>query len=252
MPPWYELAEWLCVAVVAVAPALRVWPLLDRRSRPAGALRFLWRRPGTDALFMAVLGLCGALVVAEDVLDGGPHEIFPALDRSVHAAGEAFAVGPVRRLARMVSELTGVGLAAAVVAAALSLVASGRRREGLALTAASGSAWALSGGLKAAFGLARPHSAAFGFPSGHTLVTVVACGFLAWALARQARPAVRRAAYAAAGTIAVLAGASRVLLGAHWLSDVVAGLCLGVLWLNLSILVATRWTRPGGAAAAVR
>ena len=78
---------------------------------------------------------------------------------------------------------------------------------------------------------------------------MVACGFLAWTLARTARPAVRRAAYAAAAAVAVLSAASRVLLGAHWFSDVVAGLCLGVVWLDLSILVAARWIPPQGGSA---
>lgn len=246
LPPWWEVAEWLCLAVVTVVPALRVWPLVDRRSRPAGALRALWSRPGPSAALPAVLALCGALIVVEDVLDGAPHELFPTLDLRVHAVVKGLAAGPIRPLARTVSELTGVGLAAAVVAAALALLASGRRREGLALVAASVSAWALSGGLKLAFGIERPHSPDFGFPSGHALVTVVACGFLAWTLARAARLAVRRAAYAAAAAVAVLSAASRVLLGAHWFSDVVAGFCLGVVWLDLSILVAARWIPPPG------
>ena len=245
MPPWYEMAEWLCVAVLALAPALRLWPLLDARSRPAAGLRRLWRRPGADILLLAVVGLCGAVVVTEDVLDGGPEEIFPALDRSVRAAVAAVSSGPVRQVAATLSDLTGVGLATAVVAAALALAASGRRRDGVALCLASLSAWALSIGLKQVFGVPRPHSSAFGFPSGHALVTVVACGFLAWSLTRSAPPLARRAAYQAAAVVAVLAAASRVLLGAHWLSDVVAGLCLGLAWLGLSILIARRSLRAG-------
>lgn len=245
MPPWYEMAEWLCVAVLALAPALRLWPLLDARSRPAAGLRRLWRRPGADVLLLAVVGLCGAVVVTEDVLDGGPEEIFPALDRSVRAAVAAVSSGPVRQVAATLSDLTGVGLATAVAAAALALAASGRRRDGVALCLASLSAWALSIGLKQVFGVPRPHSSAFGFPSGHALVTVVACGFLAWSLTRSAPPLARRAAYQAAAVVAVLAAASRVLLGAHWLSDVVAGLCLGLAWLGLSILIARRSLRAG-------
>ncbi|MEV4922715.1 phosphatase PAP2 family protein [Streptomyces roseoverticillatus] len=124
---------------------------------------------------------------------------------------------------------------AALAVAALWLL---RRRDWLlcvwiAGTSALGTA--LQQGLKAAVGRARPswpdpvataHYAAF--PSGHALTATVTCGLLAWLLWRHgARSAVLLAALAA-GAVSVLGvGFTRLYLGVHWLSDVVAGWLLG-------------------------
>ena len=74
------------------------------------------------------------------------------------------------------------------------------------------------------------------FPSGHTLNAVVICGVLAYLLViRQQRPAARVALVTASVLIAVTVGLTRVLLGAHWLTDVLAGWLLGGAWLALVI-----------------
>ena len=74
----------------------------------------------------------------------------------------------------------------------------------------------------------------FSFPSGHAAGAMLVYGLLTWLVAVRAAPG-RRAAVAllGAGAVAVIA-ASRVLLGVHYLSDVLGGLLLGAL----SLLVA--------------
>lgn len=68
------------------------------------------------------------------------------------------------------------------------------------------------------------------FPSSHAVAALAGYGFLAWALARDARTATRwLAALAAALLVAVVAG-SRVVLGLHHASDVVGGLLLAGAW----------------------
>ncbi|MPQ97545.1 phosphatase PAP2 family protein [Modestobacter sp. I12A-02628] len=84
----------------------------------------------------------------------------------------------------------------------------------------------------------------FSFPSGHssgiaTLVVVVLV--LAWP---RLSPAARRPALAAGVALAVLVAATRMWLGVHYLSDVVAGLALGTAWALLTAAVAG--TLPGG------
>lgn len=70
------------------------------------------------------------------------------------------------------------------------------------------------------------------FPSGHTLNATVLVGALAYLLLLAARHTWQRVLVAAVATAFVLAmGLSRVFLGHHWLTDVVAGWLLGLGWL---------------------
>lgn len=75
-------------------------------------------------------------------------------------------------------------------------------------------------------------------PSGHATASVVAFGLLAWLALRSGPPRWRRHRHAIVATAAMLAagvGVSRVLLGVHYPSDVLAGWCLGCAWLALSL-----------------
>ncbi|MDF5756823.1 phosphatase PAP2 family protein [Spongiactinospora sp. TRM90649] len=78
----------------------------------------------------------------------------------------------------------------------------------------------------------------FGLPSGHAQTSVLACGAFA-SLVR--RPAV----WWAAGVVAALISFSRVYLGLHFISDVVAGALIGalllVLYLRYGDRLADRW-----------
>ncbi|WP_420368850.1 phosphatase PAP2 family protein [Curtobacterium sp. L1-20] len=74
------------------------------------------------------------------------------------------------------------------------------------------------------------------FPSGHTLNTTTILGVLAYLLAlRQERTAPQVAVIAAAAGTAATVGLSRVLLGAHWFTDVAVGWVTGGGWLSLII-----------------
>ena len=105
--------------------------------------------------------------------------------------------------------------------------------------------------LKAAVGRARPvwpdpvdsaHYAAF--PSGHAMTATVVCGLLLWLLRRYG---VGRAVWRTAVTVAVVsvlgAGLTRIWLGVHWPSDVLAGWLLGALVVTLAVVSYERFAR---------
>jgi undecaprenyl-diphosphatase len=71
------------------------------------------------------------------------------------------------------------------------------------------------------------------FPSGHAAAAAATFAAVALLLGRGRPRSVRNALAGAAVGIAVLVAASRVMLGVHWFTDVLAGIAVGWGWLAL-------------------
>jgi membrane-associated phospholipid phosphatase len=81
-----------------------------------------------------------------------------------------------------------------------------------------------------------PYETSPSFPSGHTLNAVAIAGILAYVLLlRQHRRVTRVLSITVAVVFAVTVGASRVYLGHHWFTDVLAAFFLSGAWLALVI-----------------
>lgn len=75
------------------------------------------------------------------------------------------------------------------------------------------------------------------FPSGHTLNTTVVIGVVVYLMCLQADQTWVRASVITAGAVFIIAmGLSRVFLGHHWMTDVMAAWLLGLAWLGMVIL----------------
>jgi membrane protein DedA with SNARE-associated domain/membrane-associated phospholipid phosphatase len=145
----------------------------------------------------------------------------------------------------------------AVIVPALVLVAGFfllRRhdwRPGAKLAAAVGGAIVLYDMVKPIVDRQRPSSAIWighysggAFPSGHATQAVAFYAMIALVFSGE-RPAKTRALlWSVAGLIAVLVGASRLYLGAHWLSDVLGGYALGAAWVAFVVAIALITSRP--------
>ena len=93
--------------------------------------------------------------------------------------------------------------------------------------------------------------ATYSFPSGHASGATLFYGFLAAYLVCRLRGNGVRALVVAAGTVMVaLVALSRVYLGAHYLSDVVAGIAFGSAWLAVCITAVSTLRRRRAARAA--
>jgi len=97
--------------------------------------------------------------------------------------------------------------------------------------------------LKHGVARARPEDASFGFPSGHATAAAAFFGAVIY-LARKLPPAPRALVRALAVVGIVLVAVARVVLRAHWPSDALAGIALGLALASVAALVAAKPTEP--------
>ncbi len=95
--------------------------------------------------------------------------------------------------------------------------------------------------LKLAFNKQRPQlwespiaETTFSYPSGHALGSMVLYGFLSYVFAT-IYPRYARVFYGVATLLIVAIGLSRLYLGVHWPTDIVAGYGIGFLWISVCI-----------------
>jgi undecaprenyl-diphosphatase len=85
--------------------------------------------------------------------------------------------------------------------------------------------------------IATLHS--YSFPSGHAMASAAAYGAVAVLVARDC-PSRAPVAFAAAAVLALLIGASRIYLGVHWMTDVLAGWAAGLFVLLIGAYLLAR------------
>ncbi|MDH5216657.1 MAG: VTT domain-containing protein [Gammaproteobacteria bacterium] len=83
---------------------------------------------------------------------------------------------------------------------------------------------------------------AFGvnFPSWHATMPIVTFGFLVVLLAEGASLRMRWLLYGCSAVLAISISLSGLILGAHWVSDVVVGFCFGLLWVSVVAMALRR------------
>jgi undecaprenyl-diphosphatase len=200
---------------------------------------------GSAALFGAFVVLAGLVWTGNDRLT--------AYDTRWSARAYAFTLAHdwCLTLAHGATWLGGGPVVVVLTAAATLLCLFGRRWVlacWLVVTVA-GSAL-LNSVLKAGLDTARPPSAGllttahgFAFPSGHTqaaTVTYVAVVLVAGRQAGWVAGRLRPVAVVAVTSVVAAVGWSRVLLGAHWPSDVAGGWLLGSAWVMAATVVLLR------------
>jgi undecaprenyl-diphosphatase len=84
------------------------------------------------------------------------------------------------------------------------------------------------------------------FPSGHAFGSAVVYGALLLVFLPTLRPAWRRAAVAVVGVLVLAIGVTRVALGVHYVSDVLAGWLLAGAWLGVTAYAFRLWRREVG------
>ncbi len=149
---------------------------------------------------------------------------------------------------RVFTAITQLGSTVVVVVLALLVAIAEHRRRPTRqvvpfLVVAIGGTLAINNLVKALVGRARPDIARLvgasgsSFPSGHSANAAVTYAALALVLGRGRSYRTKVVLASTAAMVAVAVAMSRVLLGVHWLTDVVAGLALGWGWFAVSSIV---------------
>jgi undecaprenyl-diphosphatase len=202
----------------------------------------------------AVLAFAG---LAGEVLEGETL----AFDRAIllalrNPADPADPIGPAW-LEEVARDITGLG--SHVILIGLTLAVAGylalirKRAAALLVLVSIGGGMLLSAGLKTLFQRPRPdlvpHAVEVytaSFPSGHAMLSAVTYLTLGALIAQvEARWRTRGYVLFLAILTTLLVGASRVYLGVHWPTDVLAGWCLGAAWALLCWLAALTLQRRG-------
>jgi len=157
----------------------------------------------------------------------------------------------------MMRDFTGLGstgvLTLIVLAVAGFLAMTRKTHAAVFVLVSVGSGTLLSQGMKWVYGRPRPDLVPHGaevytasFPSGHSMMSAVVYLTLGALLARtQADAAVKAYVLAVAVALTVLVGTSRVYLGVHWPTDVLASWSLGGVW-ALLCWAAMAWMQTRG------
>ena len=222
-------------------------------------LRLRLNEVGPLLALICVSGLGYAFfALAHEVGEGSTE----ALDRRIllalrNPADLSDPIGPPW-LEETMRDITGLGsvftIVLLTVAVAAYLALSGKRRVGLFVVGAVGGGEMVSTVLKLFYHRPRPDLVPHGmdvftasFPSGHAMMSAIAYLTLATLIARIDRHRRVKALVLALGVaMTLLVGISRIYLGVHWPSDVLAGWCIGAAWAALCWFVALQLQRSGG------
>lgn len=202
------------------------------------------------ALFVVAAGLWGFAEIVDAVLEGGTNEFDEAVMLALRVPGDtADPIGPAA-LERVIRDITALGsypVIALIGAIAVGALVILRRTGSAALVIVSLAGGALVNSvLKHAFARPRPDVVAhlvevqsMSLPSGHAMLSTVAYLTIGALVARAVPDRVLKTyIMAVAVGLALLVGASRVYLGVHWPTDVLAGWCMGAAWAMACWLVA--------------
>ena len=203
--------------------------------------------------FTVSVGVLAALAFGGITQDVVGHHGATLLDLHVTAWAVAHRIDWLTIVIRVVTWLgsTAVIVPLAVIVGVFFMLCRHRWWPIAFLAAAIGGAVGLYDIVKSLVGRPRPPSAIWighfsgaAFPSGHATQSVACYSALAIILGAGRLPAAKTVLWSVAALVVLVVGASRIYLGAHWLTDVLGGYALGASWVAVIMTVALVTWRP--------
>jgi membrane-associated phospholipid phosphatase len=181
---------------------------------------------GTVALTAFVHGLTGLDTSLRDWVIENRSPDWTAILTVVSTAGSSLLLAPL------------------AVALAIVLGLRGQRTDALLVSVTTLGALVLGPLLKSVIERPRPgrdhlvEVNSWAYPSGHSLASMAVLGVLVVLAVRHVPSRGWRVAAVVAGTLLIVTiGVSRVYLGVHWPTDVLAGWLIGSMWLGLCLIL---------------
>lgn len=227
MPDLHDVSRWL-------REHTPLSPLIARVSRVERT---------TLSLVILFAGAAYLFAGAADAIVGGKTRAFDErILLALRTPGDlSNPIGPIW-FEEMMRDFTAIGstgvLTLMVLAVAGFLVMTRKGHAAVAVLVAVVGGVLVSQTMKWAYARPRPELVPHGaevytasFPSGHAMMSAIVYLTLGALLARtQSSPAVKAYVMSVAVILTVLVGTSRVYLGVHWPTDVLAGWVLGAVW----------------------
>jgi undecaprenyl-diphosphatase len=219
-----------------------------------GLLAFL-RRFETAVLIWVVLAagvLWGFLELGGEMVEGETRTFDERLILALRTPGDPNNPIGSRSIEEAVRDVTALGgttlVTVVTIVGVLAFLFHGRRRHALVLAGGVILASVSSDMIKSFYDRPRPDLVPHGayvysgsFPSGHSTLSAATYLILAMLIASlEPRRRTKALVYGVAALVLVSVGFSRVYLGVHWPSDVMAGWCLGALWALVAWFVLRR------------
>ena len=214
--------------------------------------------PGLAILLVLAAGAAFAFIqVVDEVMEGDSRAFDEAVLLALRSPGDhAEPIGPwwVQTMFVDITSLGGTTVVTLITLAVLGyLIMDGKRSAALLVLISVAGGAGLSSLLKLGFERPRPDLVAhlvdertLSFPSGHAMVSAVIYLTLG-ALLAQVHGSIRLKIYilSVAVILTLLIGISRVYLGVHWPTDVLAGWCAGAAW-AIGCWVIAAWLQGEG------
>lgn len=206
--------------------------------------------------FLAVAAaLFGFVQLASEVVEGDTSAFDKQVLRTLRTAADpAVPIGPSWLKTAMIdfTALGGVAVLTLITVLAVGYLLASRKRATagfVALSIAGGAI--LSAGIKSLFSRSRPEIVphlvdvtSASFPSGHAMNSSIVYLTLAVLLARaEDKRLIQIYLIMIAIALALLIGTTRIYLGVHWPTDVLAGWSVGAIWAALCSLIAKQLQR---------
>lgn len=205
------------------------------KAATASRLDIIFEAAVFTSLTVAVL----SLFLFAWVGNGVAHDRTAVFDLAIRNEVHAYASPPLTRAMIFISFLGGDGLTAAAILSVIAFLVFHLRREALWMVVTILGAVVLDLSLKYAFHRPRPVPFfvpvpyTYSFPSGHSLFSFCFYGVLAGLLTRRIRSRIWRVlAWTLAALLVAAIGLSRIYLGVHYPSDVIAGYLAASLWVS--------------------